>query len=56
MRLAEKSYAAGDMLSALRFLHALVAEADDADVETYLRIADVYENTSKPHCVAAPPA
>ena len=44
MRLAEKSYAAGDMLSALRFLHALVAEADDADVETYLRIADVYEN------------
>ena len=44
MRMAEKAYAAGDMLSALRFLHALIAETDDVDVETYLRIADVYEN------------
>ena len=42
--MAEKAYSAGDMLSALRFLRASLAEDDGADVETYLRIADVYEN------------
>ncbi len=42
--MAEKAYSAGDMISALRFLHASLAEEDGADLETYLRIADVYEN------------
>jgi len=43
-RMAEKAYGEGRFLPALRFLFASIAESDSPDLETYLRIADVYEN------------
>lgn len=44
VRMAEKAYADGDMLSALRYMSASLSEDGGADLESYMRIADVYEN------------
>lgn len=42
-RMAEKAYSEGKFISALRFTYSAIEE-DGADINAYLRMADVYEN------------